>query len=161
MFKMLTSAGITAEECPISFTADIIGDKWSIIILRDIALLNRPTFNQLKNKNIEGISSSILAKRLKRLEDIGLLTIRYDPAHRQKKIYCLTDPAIQFIPLIFALGRWARMFNHALADPNTPLGPCYDGDAKQIASFIEGLREIHLRGASLAEVDPIFALLAS
>lgn len=72
--------------CPIGLATDLIGDKWSIIILRDIALFNRQTYNVLLSKNLEGISSSTLAKKLKRLVDIKLLTIRKDKSHSQKKI---------------------------------------------------------------------------
>ena len=78
------------QGCPIGLAADIIGDKWSIIILRDIAILNRQTYSQLYNKNLEGISSATLAKRLKRLLDIGMLTVCNDMMHSQKKIYSLT-----------------------------------------------------------------------
>jgi len=71
--------------CPIGLAAELIGDKWSIIILRDIAVLNRQTYSQLYNKSLEGISSATLAKRLKRLLDIGMLTVSDDKLHSQKK----------------------------------------------------------------------------
>ena len=155
------ASGLLAEDCPIGFTADIIGDKWAIIILRDIALLSRRTFNQLRVKNVEGISSATLAKRLKRLEDVGLLSIRHDPGHLQKKIYCLTEPAIQFVPIIFALGHWARMHSRATDWLNTPIAPFYQGDDHNMAIFLEGLRQIHLEGTPLNKVHPIFGQLAS
>ena len=52
-------------------------------------------------QGLEGISSATLAKRLKRMMDIGLLTVSKDQTHSQKKLYYLTESAIQFIPIIF------------------------------------------------------------
>lgn len=76
---------IKKDICPIGLAADLIGDKWSLIILRDISILSRQTFNQLLKCNLEGISSATLAKRLNRLMDIGLLTVAKDQTHSQKK----------------------------------------------------------------------------
>ena len=97
------------QSCPIGLAAELIGDKWSIIILRDISVLNRQTYSQLYNKSLEGISSATLAKRLKRLLDIGMLTVSNDKLHSQKKIYSLTEAAIEFVPIIFDLAHWSNL----------------------------------------------------
>ena len=86
----MIQGSIEKDICPIGLAADLIGDKWSLVILRDISILSRRNFNQLFKKNVEGISSGTLAKRLKRLMDIGLLTVSKDQADSQKKVYCLT-----------------------------------------------------------------------
>ena len=100
--------------CPIGLAADLIGDKWSIIILRDIALFNRQTYNVLLRKNLEGISSSTLAKKLNRLLDIKLLNVRKDKSHSQKKYIALQK---QLLPscqsyLIWHIGQM-NMINQA------------------------------------------------
>ena len=82
------------QACPIGLAAELIGDKWSIIILRDIAVLNRQTYSRLYNKSLEGISSATLAKRLKRLLDIGMLTVSNDKLHSQKKSTHLQKPLL-------------------------------------------------------------------
>ena len=71
--------------CPISTCAAVIADHWSIIVLRDIAICNQRTFRSILANNNEKISSGILAGRLKRLTDIGLLSFKDDPAHSTTK----------------------------------------------------------------------------
>jgi len=79
--------------CPISTCAEVIADHWSIIVLRDIAICNQRTFRSILANNNERISTGVLAGRLKRLTDIGLLSFKDDPAHAQRKIYCLSSAA--------------------------------------------------------------------
>src|SRR3954469_20017768 len=79
--------------CPINLTLEMLGDRWSLIVIRDIMFGNRRHFRELLNGSVEGIASNVLADRLKRLVEAGLLTRRDDPTHRQKAIYSLTGPA--------------------------------------------------------------------
>ena len=86
-------SNITAKAqnyCPLSTCAEVIADHWSIIVLRDIAICNQRTFRSILANNNERISTGVLAGRLKRLTDIGLLYFKDDPAHSQRKIYCLS-----------------------------------------------------------------------
>src|SRR5690348_13660249 len=94
--------------CPINLTLEMIGDRWSLIVIRDIMFGNRRHFRTLLTESEEGIASNILADRLKRLVASGLLTRREDPTHRQKAIYSLAEPAIQLVPLLAAMGAWGR-----------------------------------------------------
>ena len=149
------------ETCPIGLAADLIGDKWTLIILRDIAILSRQTFSQLLKKNLEGISSATLAKRLKRLTDIELLTVEDDKKHSQKKVYCLTEAAIEFIPIIFDLAHWADRYHHPSPMHVQPIQAYLKKDKKLISDFLNGLRKVHLEHKPLAEVDEIFLKLAS
>ena len=152
---------IERDICPIGLAADLIGDKWSLIILRDISILSRRTFNQLLKQNLEGISSATLAKRLKRLVDIGLLTVSKDQTHSQKKLYCLTESAIQFIPIIFNLAHWADTHHHPSQIFVKPIEAYLGDDKGLIDNFLNGLRQIHLEHKPIAEVDEIFLELAS
>ena len=158
----MIQGSIERDICPIGLAADLIGDKWSLVILRDISILSRRNFNQLFKQNLEGISSGTLAKRLKRLMDSGLLTVSKDQAHSQKKLYCLTESAIQFIPIIFNLAHWADVHHHPSQIFIKPIA-AYLGDDKGllIDNFLNGLRQIHLEHKSIAEVDEIFLELAS
>jgi DNA-binding HxlR family transcriptional regulator len=69
---------------------------------------NRRHFRELLNGSEERIASNILADRLKRLVDSGLLTKSDDPSHKQKSVYSLTEKAIQLVPLLAMMGAWGR-----------------------------------------------------
>jgi DNA-binding HxlR family transcriptional regulator len=148
------------QSCPIGLAAELIGDKWSIIILRDIAVLNRQTYSQLYNKSLEGISSATLAKRLKRLLDIGMLTVSNDKLHSQKKIYSLTEAAIEFVPIIFDLAHWSNTYHKPSPEYVKPIKDYMGGNKKLIKEFQDGLRKIHLRKIPIDKVDQIFQSLA-
>ncbi len=69
---------------PIDLTLEVLGDGWSLIVIRDVVFGNRRHFREFLAQSLEGIASNVLADRLKRLVEQGLLTRRDDPAHRQK-----------------------------------------------------------------------------
>src|SRR5437762_14243636 len=70
--------------CPINLTLEVLGDRWSLIVIRDIMFGNRRHFRQLMTLSDEGIASNVLADRLKRLLGTGLLSKSDNPAHRQE-----------------------------------------------------------------------------
>src|SRR3954467_8589322 len=80
--------------CPINLTLEVVGDKWSLLIIRDMMFGNRRHFRELLTRSEEGISSNILADRLKTLLDQGVITRDDDPTHKQKGIYSLTEQGI-------------------------------------------------------------------
>jgi DNA-binding HxlR family transcriptional regulator len=92
--------------CPINLTLEVLGDRWSLIVIRDVMFGDRRHYRELLTKSEESIASNILADRLKRLVAAGLLTRRADPSHRQKGVYSLTEPAIQLVPLLAQMGAW-------------------------------------------------------
>ena len=94
--------------CPINLTLETLGDRWSLIVIRDLMFGNRRHFRQLLAQSEEGIASNILADRLRRLEDAGLVSRRDDPSHKQKAIYGLTEAAIELVPLLARMGSWGR-----------------------------------------------------
>ena len=80
--------------CPINLTLETLGDRWSLIVIRDLMFGNRRHFRTLLTQSEEGIASNILADRLARLEKAGLVSRRDDPSHKQKVIYSLTEASI-------------------------------------------------------------------
>jgi DNA-binding HxlR family transcriptional regulator len=92
--------------CPINLTLEVLGDRWSLLVIRDMMFGNRRHFRELLTRSDERIASNILADRLKRLTDAGLITRADDPSHRQKAIYSLTERAIQLVPLLAVMGAW-------------------------------------------------------
>jgi DNA-binding HxlR family transcriptional regulator len=91
--------------CPINAAVEVLGDRWSLLVLRDVIFGDRRYFRALLTGSIEGIASNILADRLVRLVDAGLLT-RGTAARGQRARYSLTEAGIQTLPIIYAMGNW-------------------------------------------------------
>src|SRR5690349_5672906 len=96
--------------CPIHLTLEAVGDKWSLIGLRDIMFGNRRHFRELLAHSEEGIASNILADRLKRLVDEGILTRADDPTHKQKAVYSLTEQGIELFPVLAQMSAWGLKY---------------------------------------------------
>ena len=79
---------------------EILGDQWSLLVIRDIVFMNRRHFRELLTKSLEGIASNILADRLQRLVDQGIIVKSHDASHKQKVIYSLTERGIELVPLL-------------------------------------------------------------
>ena len=91
--------------CPITSAIDMIGDKWSLVVIKNMLLFNLKTFKDLSETN-EKIATNILASRLKALEAKGFIT-KTKPANNKKtNIYLLTDKGLSLIPIIIELAIW-------------------------------------------------------
>ena len=137
--------------CPMSSAADVIADHWSVIILRDIVFCNRRTFNSILINNNENISSATLAKRLKRMCDLKLLSIFDDPTHSQRKIYSLTAKGMDLIPIIVELYRFG--VKHTSPSANAVSLP--ENKKRPLSSFEEDLFQ-KLRSTHLNHVENAF-----
>lgn len=102
--------------CPIGLASELVCDKWMPIILRDIGLFERRSFNQILKHNLEGISSGSLAAKLKRLEHVGLIRFAQTSEHSQKKLYYLTQSGIDFLPVLFAMAAWSTKWHQPNKD---------------------------------------------
>ena len=98
--------GNSRSGCPINLTVEVIGDKWSMIIIRGIMFDGKRHFRELLNAE-EKIASNILTDRLSMLEREGIITKRPDPDHKQKYIYSLTAAGIDLLPLMVEIGAWS------------------------------------------------------
>lgn len=130
--------------CPISSAAAIIADHWSLIILRDIAILNRRTFREILSKNNENISSSILAKRLKRLCDLQLLTSANDKEHLQRKVYSLTEASIDIVPMLIDMSCWAFKHSRVCVDDDEQILSMRSSPSDYSSKLVEKLIASHL-----------------
>ena len=99
--------------CPIAFTLDIVGDKWSLLVIRDMIFKGRRYFGEFLEAN-EKIATNILTDRLKKLQDSQIITKTRDPAHQKKYIYELTQKGIGLIPVMLEMIAWGTE-----NDPNT------------------------------------------
>jgi DNA-binding HxlR family transcriptional regulator len=88
--------------CPINAAIEVFGDRWSLLVLRDIVFADRRYFRELQAGSEEGIASNILADRLKRLLQLGLLT-REDTRAGQRARYSLTERRLMISGLLVRL----------------------------------------------------------
>src|ERR1700748_445433 len=94
--------------CPVNLIIEVIGDKWTFLILRDIIFYKRRHFNELLRQSEEGIASNILRDRLAMLEKEGLITKGKGPedTHKQKVTYSLTEKSIDLLPMMIEAIKW-------------------------------------------------------
>ena len=130
--------------CPINLTLEQLGDRWSLIVIRDAMFGNRRSYGELLAQSEEGIASNILADRLKRLTAAGLLTRRSDPEHRQKGIYSLTEASIQLVPLLAQMAAWGRRHTHPSKDLSVRAELLEKGGTPLWNAFMDELRHLHL-----------------
>ena len=102
--------------CPISFTLDLLGDKWSLLVIRDLVFARKRHFADFL-ASPEGIASNILASRLKNLEASGILSRRADPDSARKVIYELTPKGIDLVPVLIDLISWGARHDPKTAAP--------------------------------------------
>lgn len=130
--------------CPINLSLEILGDRWSLLILRDMIFGGRRHFRELLQRSDEGIASNILADRLKRLMAAGLLTRADDPTHRQKAIYSLTEAGVQLVPVFAMIGAWGRRHLPVSRALSIRAQVLEEGGPAMWEAFMDELREAHL-----------------
>jgi DNA-binding HxlR family transcriptional regulator len=152
---------IRRSECPVNLTVEMLGDRWSLIVIRDIMFGNRRHYGDLLRLSTERIASNILANRLRRLVRAGLLSRRRDPAHKQKAIYSLTEASIQLVPLFAQICAWGLRHTQPSEEMAVRARLMEEGGEKLWAAFMKELRAIHLgapapRRSILAELEAVF-----
>lgn len=130
--------------CPINLAVEILGDSWSLIVLRDVIFADRRHFRDLHQSSEEGIATNILASRLQALVGAGLLTRHPDPRHKQRATYNLTEAAIQLVPVITLLGDWGSRWTPADVELAAQARDLANGGPRMWAQFMDQLRADHL-----------------
>ena len=139
----------TRSGCPINLSLEVFGDKWSLLILRDIIFGGKRHIRELLRSE-EGIATNILSDRLKTLVGLGMLTKADDPTHKQKAIYSLTEPAIELVPIMAHLGAWGRKWLPVTEELSIRAELLEEGGDAMWAQFMDELREEHLGASSPA-----------
>lgn len=103
---------IFRSTCPIASTLDILGDKWSLVIVRDMLIRSKKTYKEFSMSD-EGIATGILASRLKQLESFGFITKRKLPENKKENIYLLTEKGIDLAPVVIEITLWADKYMSA------------------------------------------------
>eukprot|EP01136_Pigoraptor_vietnamica_P042920 Opistho-1_new@17670 len=97
------------SDCPLSCSLDVFGDKWSLLIIRDLMFGNKCTYNDFL-KSEEGIATNILASRLKGLEENGVIEKSAHPDSKAKILYRLTQKGIDLLPILMEVYIWSEKY---------------------------------------------------
>ena len=123
------------SDCPISCSLDVFGDKWSLLIIRDIMLRGKVSYSEFLTSE-EKIASNILVSRLSLLETENILLKEVSPANKSKFVYSLTQKGVDLLPIVIEIMDWGAKYN-----PNCPrkeIGRKIKGDK---AGVIKELRQ--------------------
>jgi DNA-binding HxlR family transcriptional regulator len=144
MKKKILTGSAKRSGCPINLTLEMLGDRWSLIVIRDIMFGNRRHYGDLLRLSDERIASNILANRLARLVQAGLLSRTDNPFHKQKAIYSLTEASIQLVPLLAHMGAWGCRFTSPSRQLSVRAQLLEVGGDRMWKAFMMELRSMHL-----------------
>lgn len=123
--------------CPIDYALSVFGDRWSLLIVRDLAIKGAKTYAELL-EGWEGISTNILAQRMKHLEDKGIVEKRKNPANWRSSLYELTPKGRDLAPLLSEIILWGGTYNEA----DEPMSEAYNTVRSDRVGFEEDIRSI-------------------
>ena len=116
------------SNCPISYGLDFFGDKWTLLILRDMIFAKKLYFKDFLNAK-EGIATNILTDRLRMLEAQQFIQSQKDPTLKTRKIYTLTSKGIALIPIILEIMVWSNEYGE------------FGEDAEKLLQFVKLYKE--------------------
>jgi len=102
------------SDCPVSYALDFFGDKWTFLIIRDIALEGKRYYKEFLGSK-EGIATNILSDRLKRLEAAEVIVSKRDEKLKTQKVYSLTQKGKDLIPTLIEIMIWSKKYNPEVA----------------------------------------------
>lgn len=136
--------------CPISQALEIVGDRWSLLIVRDLAFTEKRRFRELLQSE-EGISSTVLSDRLGRLVDVGVLARHGHPGHRQMAVYCLTPMGVDLVDVVVALGVWGRRHLAVTEDSSAVVADIERGGQRAMDKLRRRVQQEHIVEAHAAQ----------
>jgi DNA-binding HxlR family transcriptional regulator len=126
------------SDCPLNYGVEIFGDKWTLLIIRDLMFFGKRYYNELLG-SAEGIATNLLADRLTMLEKQKIIRKAKDSQHKQKIIYSLTEKGIDLVPIILSIGLWSEKHATIKLNPNRDI---ILGDAKKnLSKGIEKMKK--------------------
>jgi DNA-binding HxlR family transcriptional regulator len=124
------------SHCPINYGLEAFGDRWALLILRDIIFRGKRTYGEFL-KSEEGFATNILASRLEHLVQCGILERQFDELDARKTRYALTEKGLDLIPLLFELVLWSAKYDeHSEAKRIAPLVELIQKDNRKISKKI-------------------------
>ncbi|MDB5724792.1 MAG: transcriptional regulator, HxlR family [Novosphingobium sp.] len=103
---MKTISKDVRSHCAVNYGVEIFGDRWSLLIIRDIVFVGKKTYGEFL-KSEEGIATNILASRLALLEEQGILSRAPSPVDGRKDFYTLTEKGLDLIPVVLSIVLWS------------------------------------------------------
>lgn len=128
------------SSCPISYSLDFVGDKWTLLVVRDLLFKGKRHYGEFL-KSEEAIATNILADRLLKLEVGGIIRKSPDPEHGVKYVYSLTDKGLDLIPAMLELIAWGAKHDPKTAAPKAFIRRLR-GDRE---GLIKELRKAHVK----------------
>ena len=126
------------SDCPLNYGIEIFGDKWTLLIIRDLMFFGKRYYNEFLG-SAEGIATNLLADRLTMLEKEKFIRKEKDSQHKQKIVYSLTEKGIDLLPVILCIGLWSEKHASIKLNPNRDM---IIGDAKKnLRQGIEKMRK--------------------
>lgn len=132
-------------QCPIRYVMGVFGDRWSLLIIRDMMFRGSTRFQDFLKAG-EGISTNILSDRLRRLEAQHIVTRRKDPDNGRRVLYELTGKGRDLLPVMLAAIEWAEQY-----DPDTSVSP---GFAERVRSDPSAVRDEMLEAMGKSKSSP-------
>lgn len=131
------------SNCPLSGSLDIFGDKWSLLIIRDLVFGNKCTYNDFLRSE-EGIATNILASRLKGLEENGVIEKSKHPDSKAKKLYRLTQKGIDLLPIIVEIYIWSDMYLTVPTEIKNTINEAKKNKIEFLKQLTENLKKLQL-----------------
>ena len=137
------------SDCPLNCWVELLGDKWSLLIIRDLIFFDKHYYNEFLS-SAEGISTNILADRLTMLEKEGFIRKYQDQQHKQKIIYRLTEKGIDLLPVLIEIGLWSDKYAVDAPDfiKEIILGSVKKNRSKAIQTLKKKLFNLHIKKQS-------------
>ncbi|WP_298894290.1 helix-turn-helix domain-containing protein [uncultured Psychroserpens sp.] len=115
--------------CPMNQALEVFGDKWTLLIIRDIMFDRKRYFREMLNSD-EKIASNILTNRLTKLEEFGILIKTKDAHHKQKNVYSLTERGIDLMPVMIEIANWSTKHREVSEKDRIHVGELIAGGQK-------------------------------
>jgi len=96
--------------CPIAFALDTFGDRWSLVIIRDMLMKGHRTYGEFLESD-EAIATNVLADKLRELEEAGVISKARDPENRRRVLYRLTEKGADLAPVLLEMVRWSGKYD--------------------------------------------------
>ena len=104
--------------CPIAYSLDLFGDRWTLLILRDMVFRKKRYYREFLEAG-EGIATNVLADRLARLEGAGMIAKRRDPQDGKRNVYTLTAKGLDTLPILLEMVAWGATYDPETLAPST------------------------------------------
>ena len=131
------------SHCPINFTLEHFGDKWSFLIIRDLMFKGKRHYNEFLEAG-EKVSSSVLGDRLKKLEEMGIISRGQDTVKKSRIRYRLTQKGIDLLPILLEMIIWGGLNDELTESPKEFMDQATQNKDTLIKQIREDLIRVHL-----------------